>query len=338
MAKLRAPLFGFDARGGIAKLLTYRHHGPETIVGIPTTHPDAKSPAQLGWRTMYEACSALWHTLSDVEKQAWETNARAKHITGFALWQSQCLRPNPGIYLPLAGGTMQGDIAMASHKITGLPAPTLDPDAATKAYVDAAPGGFDPFATPFYDIQWLSLDSIYISSSGTPVITPSYPVLKIQTSPGPTIYAGVITPDGFYYTLSPPNPITTLIQLNFIDTLTNNIVWLVCYGWGSEPPAILDAMWGWKLVGTRLHAINADGANNNDTDTAIDLPTAYGNIVLKTIFTPGANIKFYKDDILIATHNTFLDTDGWFVIYICMQNTDGLSHQTWIGRTLLALK
>lgn len=35
---------------------------------------------------------------------------------------------------------MSGDILMASHKITGLPAPTLDPDAATKAYVDASGG------------------------------------------------------------------------------------------------------------------------------------------------------------------------------------------------------
>jgi hypothetical protein len=35
---------------------------------------------------------------------------------------------------------MSGDIAMAAHKITGLPLPTLDPDAATKAYVDAGGG------------------------------------------------------------------------------------------------------------------------------------------------------------------------------------------------------
>jgi hypothetical protein len=138
MAKVKAPLFSFDARGNLAKLLTFRRRDRQNIAGAQTTHPDAKSPAQLSWRTMYEACSALWHTLSDVEKQAWETNARSKHMTGYALWQSQCLRPNPGIYLPLAGGTMQGDITMASHKITGLPVPTLDPDAATKAYVDSA--------------------------------------------------------------------------------------------------------------------------------------------------------------------------------------------------------
>ena len=41
-----------------------------------------------------------------------------------------------GLYLPKAGGTMSGAIAMGSHKITGLAAPTSDNDAARKKYVD----------------------------------------------------------------------------------------------------------------------------------------------------------------------------------------------------------
>ncbi len=38
--------------------------------------------------------------------------------------------------LPLAGGTMTGDIAMGTNKITGLGTPTASADAATKNYVD----------------------------------------------------------------------------------------------------------------------------------------------------------------------------------------------------------
>ncbi len=47
----------------------------------------------------------------------------------------------PGVYLPLAGGTMTGAINMDSNEIINLPAPTNPADAATKAYVDAAVGG-----------------------------------------------------------------------------------------------------------------------------------------------------------------------------------------------------
>ena len=38
--------------------------------------------------------------------------------------------------LSLAGGTMTGNIAMTSHSITGLAAPTNNGDAVTKKYVD----------------------------------------------------------------------------------------------------------------------------------------------------------------------------------------------------------
>ena len=50
-----------------------------------------------------------------------------------------------GDYLELAGGTMTGDIAMGSNKITGLATPTVASDAATKDYVDAiATGALKP--------------------------------------------------------------------------------------------------------------------------------------------------------------------------------------------------
>jgi hypothetical protein len=41
-----------------------------------------------------------------------------------------------GTKLPLAGGTMSGEIAMGTSKITGLGTPTASTDAATKAYAD----------------------------------------------------------------------------------------------------------------------------------------------------------------------------------------------------------
>jgi hypothetical protein len=46
--------------------------------------------------------------------------------------------PNGSDYLPVAGGTMTGAIAMGSAKITSLGAPTDTTDAATKEYVDNA--------------------------------------------------------------------------------------------------------------------------------------------------------------------------------------------------------
>lgn len=48
---------------------------------------------------------------------------------------------DPGVFLPLAGGTMSGAIDMDGHIITGLPAPIASTDAVNKAYADALVSG-----------------------------------------------------------------------------------------------------------------------------------------------------------------------------------------------------
>jgi len=87
---------------------------------------------------MWQLAASLWHDLSAAEQAVWERDGTARGMTGYAWWMSQALRPNPGIYLPLAGGTMSGDINMDAHRIEGLPEPLGPYSAAPKAYVDVA--------------------------------------------------------------------------------------------------------------------------------------------------------------------------------------------------------
>lgn len=137
MAKLKQPLLSFAGQGKLGAI-TYRRGNRVNIAEKTPKPADVKSAEQLSWRTMFEKCTLLWSALSAAEKQVWESLARPRHMTGYALWQSQCLRPNPGIYLPLAGGTMQGNIVMATHAITGLLDPSAAQDADTKAARDTA--------------------------------------------------------------------------------------------------------------------------------------------------------------------------------------------------------
>jgi len=87
---------------------------------------------------MWQLAASLWHQLSAAEQAVWETQGTARHMTGFAWYMSQALRPNPGIYLPLAGGTMSGNIDMDGNQVTDLIDPTDPGHAARKSYVDAA--------------------------------------------------------------------------------------------------------------------------------------------------------------------------------------------------------
>jgi len=136
MAKLNKPLFSLTAFGQITRGLIVRRRGSAAVLEAKPYPKDAKTSAQLSWRTMYQLAITLWHDLPGAEKKAWESVATPHHMTGYAYFLSQALRPNPGIYLPLAGGTMSGAIDMTSHKVTTLATPTADADAATKKYVD----------------------------------------------------------------------------------------------------------------------------------------------------------------------------------------------------------
>lgn len=122
MVKLKSPLFSLGARGLVGSI-SYLTRRKTKIAEKTPVVPDAKSLAQLSWRHMYQKAVALWHALSAEEKREWERTATPRHMTGFAWFMSQALRPNPGIYLPLQGGTMQGVIEMDGYHIHGLPAP-----------------------------------------------------------------------------------------------------------------------------------------------------------------------------------------------------------------------
>ena len=121
MAKIKNPLLSLGAIGNLSKAITFVRRRKTNIV---EAYPEPKQPntaLQLEWRHMYQKATALWHALAASEQQEWESQARPKHMTGFAWFISQALKPNPGLYLPLQGGTMAGLIDMDGHHIHGLP-------------------------------------------------------------------------------------------------------------------------------------------------------------------------------------------------------------------------
>lgn len=137
MPKIKVPLLSFEAHGTLAKATSFLKRRGRNIAEKKPIPTDAKSPLQLEWRHMYQKAVALWHALSPEEKREWESLARSRHMPGFAWFLSQCLKPNPGIYLPLQGGTMQGDIDMAKHRIIRLPEPEDDQEPARKVDLEA---------------------------------------------------------------------------------------------------------------------------------------------------------------------------------------------------------
>lgn len=136
MVKLKAPLVSLKAIGRLGNITFLRRRHTNIAEKTPVV-PDQKTLAQLSWRHMYQKAVALWHALSAGEKEEWESQARRRHMTGFAWFMSQALKPNPGLYLPLQGGTMTGDITMGKNRLLKLPLPTDSQEPLTLAYYTA---------------------------------------------------------------------------------------------------------------------------------------------------------------------------------------------------------
>lgn len=150
MAKLKNPLLSLKASGTIARVLTFARRGKVDLVEKKPEIKDVQSEPQLAWRHMFNKCVDLWHELSAAEKAVWESQGTARHMTGYAWYLSQCLRPNPGIYLPLQGGTMSGDIDMAKNRLLQLPAPIDGQEPARKAEIDALVRGYTAGARVYH--------------------------------------------------------------------------------------------------------------------------------------------------------------------------------------------
>lgn len=137
MAKVKNPLLSLAAIGSFGKSLSIRGRKKDHIIESRPHPHDPHTVLQLGQRAMWQMVTVIWHGLGPAEKDEWERGGTARHMTGYSWFMSQALKPNPGIYLPLAGGTMTGDIDIASHKILQLPAPIANEEPSRKAELDA---------------------------------------------------------------------------------------------------------------------------------------------------------------------------------------------------------
>lgn len=155
MAKLKNPLNSLRASGTIAKVLTFARRRHTDLAEKKPIPDDPRTLSQLSWRHMYQKATALWHALSPAEKQDWNSLASRHQMTGFAYFISQALRPNPGLYLPLQGGTMTGDIIMAKNRILELPLPIDSQEPVTIAYFNAnlPPGGYTEGARAYHNVD-----------------------------------------------------------------------------------------------------------------------------------------------------------------------------------------
>ena len=91
MAKVKAPLLSLDAHGTVGEEITYRSKPKQHQALVTPTHVDAQTCPQITQRTRYQQAILEWSWLTPAQKQAYETQARPYHMTGYNLLLRQFL-------------------------------------------------------------------------------------------------------------------------------------------------------------------------------------------------------------------------------------------------------
>jgi len=161
----------------------------------------------------------------------------------------------------------------------------------------------------------------YVSGSGS-VIWDSIAQLRLRTGTTSGSHAAVYI--GTIAGLSPTHtscPIFLFVQNDGLAVANSEFRLYIMHSGEATPPADTSKHVGWKIINGLLYATNADGTTETATSTGITLETW---TVLKLFIIPtidNAEVKFYVNGELKATHTTNLPPLWNYFIWLGIKNT-----------------
>lgn len=226
-----------------------------------------------------------------------------------------------GVYLPLAGGTMNGAINMGTNAITNLPNPTNAQDAATKSYVDSAvSGSVNPGL--INQMAWYAASGSVVSGLATAnngiLVTSALGVPSIST----TLPSGLTIPG--YLPLSGGTLTGTLSMLAQIDMGGSKIVNLATPTAGSDAvtKAYADSIASGLIVQPSCQA--ATTANLNATQAGAGVGATLTNAGAQAAFSVDGYSASLNDRVLVK-NQTLSQHNG---IYTVTTVGDGVTN--WV--------
>jgi len=100
----------------------------------------------------------------------------------------------------------------------------------------------------------------------------------------------------------------------------------------ASPPSETARHIGFKIWNENLYVTSSDGVSTESTDTLIDIIGGTQYTRFRIEFDPGVSAKFYVDDVLKATHSTYIPGPGLLMLNMGIKTGAGVNRRIDIGR------
>ena len=204
--------------------------------------------------------------------------------------------------------------------------------------VDSTPN-YDPSGSPTlmfssYNeiISWDSKDGYNFGGNIGNIQDTKGTLLRIYVSNVSNYESWIFTKDK-YQIFEASKEVQIEIPILWLYSQTNQNIWLHFCDGVVNPISETMEHFGWKIIGKRLHATNADGANQIITDTSYDLKSGDSIIErLRIVYIPTVSLKFYANDFLLAKHTSNLPPVVGMHLHFNLKTLENAAKEVHIGR------
>lgn len=194
-------------------------------------------------------------------------------------------------------------------------------------------GAFDPFSKFIDLVHFNSIDGFTVTTNAGGQAAASDAILVLSTSgtSGSSVY--VCSKNRYVKICEAGKLLTVEWQLSYLNSY--DTMYLFMTDDISAPPSPGSHHFGFRISSSFYKASTGNGTSGTTTTLEAPLNSIYHRKRLKAVCNRGTDVKFYVDDVLVATHTTNLpNTDD---LYLNMGISIGGSTQfdAWINRVLI---
>jgi len=184
------------------------------------------------------------------------------------------------------------------------------------------------------EVVWISKDGFIYGGSTGSLQDPKVDYIRLYCGNVTNRESYIWSKDKFQEFVQVGYSVSVELLIYNLVSVVNQNIWLRFSGSTSVPPSETADHFGWKIIGQRIWASNANGSSQTISDTGFDVPSGENMTQLNMKLNVGANLEFYINGNSKVIHDTNLPVlDPYLHLHI--KTLEDVAKEIYIGRVLV---